>query len=233
MKAVISGATRGIGRAVAEALAAEGYDLALAARSMTDLENLKKDLLGKHPQLEIITRSVDFAKSFEVKMFAETLLNHWGGVDVIVNNVGRYMVGSLTEEPSGALKESLQINLQSAHALTIPFLSGLKERGQGHIFTICSVLSQEPRKEAASYTIAKFALYGLHKVMLEEMRDSGVKVTALLPGSVNTSSWDGIEAPKENFVQPEEVASAIITALKTGPGVVTEEIVIRPLDKRF
>ncbi|MGD1843971.1 MAG: SDR family oxidoreductase [Salibacteraceae bacterium] len=233
MRALITGATRGIGRAVAHALAKEGYDLAITARSLSDLEDLRQELRGIYPHLEIIARSADLMEHYDIDALAQTVVQHWGGVDVLVNNVGAYTLGRLGENEPRELETSLKVNLLSAYKLTLPLLPAFKAQGSGHIFNIGSIVTRQPRVEAANYTIAKFALDGFTKVLAEEMRDHGVKVCSILPGSVNTSSWDGIEAPKETFVQPEDVARSIVAAIHLSSGAWIEELVIRPTDRNF
>lgn len=233
MRALITGATRGIGRAVAHALAKEGYDLALSARSLSDLEDLRQELRGIYPHLEVIARSADLTESYDIDALAKTILLHWGSIDVLVNNVGAYSMGRLGEGDRKAMENSLKTNFFSAYHLTLPLLPTFKEQARGHIFNIGSIVTHEPRVEAATYTIAKFALQGFTKVLAEELRDHGVKVTSILPGSVNTSSWDGIEAPKERFVQPGDVATTLVSALSLSSGAWIEELIIRPTDRNY
>jgi NADP-dependent 3-hydroxy acid dehydrogenase YdfG len=90
-----------------------------------------------------------------------------------------------------------------------------------------------PRSTAATYTISKHALKGFNDVLREEMREYGVKVTAIYPGSINTSSWEGIVAPKELFVQPDDIVNIVKTCLHTSKNANIEEIVIKPLDKKY
>lgn len=231
-RAIISGATRGIGKAVAIALADQGYDLALAARDLAQLENFKA-VLKERTSGEIMTRSVDFASKFETSNFAQAVLHSWGGAEVIVNNVGIYSMGIIDREEEGTLEKMLQLNLQSAYYLTLPFLKGMRQQKNGHVFNICSAVCKTPRVNAPAYTISKQALKAFNDVLREEMRPYGVKVTAVIPGSVNTSSWEGIEAPKEDFVQPEDVAALIMQSLSLSRGALMEEIVINPLDKNY
>ena len=232
-RAIISGATRGVGLAVCKNLAQSNYDLAVAARTKNEIDSLEKDLLDAFPGIEIIAQNRDFSNKEEVIEFTDSILEKWGSVDVIVNNVGSYSQDYISENPKGQLEKSLSVNLLSAYYLTQPFLASMKENKKGHIFTICSVLSKEVRADAASYTIAKHALLGFNKVLCEEMSDHQVKVTAIIPGSINTSSWDDINAPKKEFVQPEDIANAISNALELSSGANLEELVIKPLNRNY
>jgi 3-oxoacyl-[acyl-carrier protein] reductase len=232
MFAVISGASRGIGRALAFALAKEGYNLALGARNMAKLKEVKEEISLQFPSLTVFIKKVDFGIPEQVQKFAKDIKQQ-GTVGIIVNNVGVYTPGTVSTEEDSLLARHMNTNLYSAWFLTRPFLNEMKERGSGHIFNICSVASKTPRANAASYSISKMALYGFHQALCEEMREWGVKVTAIVPGSVNTSSWDGIPAPLESFVQPEDVANAVLNALNTSANAFIDEVVIKPLNKEF
>jgi 3-oxoacyl-[acyl-carrier protein] reductase len=232
MHAIVSGATKGIGKAVSLALAKAGYNLALGARNLVELEALKKEIETDY-QVKVLVKSVDFSSRFEVVNFAETVMNAWGAVTVIVNNVGGYTMGKIDEEEEGTLDKMLKINLWSAYYLTLPFLEGMRKQKTGHIFNICSIVAKQPRKEAPSYTIAKYALKGLSDVLREDMREHQVKVTTIYPGSVSTASWDGIDAPIDTFVQPSDIANAVLTALQFSSGALLEELVVTPLDTNY
>jgi 3-oxoacyl-[acyl-carrier protein] reductase len=230
MVAVISGATKGIGKALAFAFAELGFDLALGARGEEGLEKIKHLLHQKHPNIKTRTFITDFSLKKSIEDFSDSVKKEFESIDVLINNVGMYSEGTVSTEPNGLLEKNMQLNLYSAYYLSRAFIQDFKLKKSGHIFNICSVLSETPRKEASAYTISKFALLGFNKVLAEEMREYHVKVTALLPGSVNTSSWDGIKAPKEQFVQPEDIASAVITAYQTSKNAFIEEITIKPLN---
>jgi short-subunit dehydrogenase len=233
MLAVISGATRGIGRAMAFAFASEGFNLAVGARGEKDLKELKQELEKKFPAISVIAHTVDFSQKEQVKGFVNHIKESGEPVEVIVNNVGIYYEGTVSSEPEDLFERHMSVNLSGAWHLTRGLIGHMMERNRGYVFNICSVVSQHPRKEAASYSVSKMALYGFSKVLSEEMRDYNIKVTAILPGSVNTSSWKGSDAPVNTFVQAEDVANAAIAAYKNSEFAFIEEIVLKPLDKRF
>jgi short-subunit dehydrogenase len=105
----------------------------------------------------------------------------------------------------------------------------MRDAGKGHIFNITSIASREPVPAAGAYTITKFALEGLTKVLREELRKSGVKVTEIIPGSTLTSSWEGTEISAEEFVLPEDIAKVLVTCLSLSSGANIEEVIIRPI----
>jgi short-subunit dehydrogenase len=119
-------------------------------------------------------------------------------------------------------------NLYSAYYTTRGLIASMKTRGQGHVFTLCSIASIKAYPNGGSYAISKFALLGLTKVLREELKPSGIRVTAVLPGATRTSSWDAVALPEERFMKPEDVADAVYGAYSLSPRSVVEEILIRP-----
>lgn len=230
MKAIVSGATKGIGKAITMALAAEGYDLGLGARNLEELDFLRKEIQALYPGIEVITKSVDFSQKHETRNFAETFMHYWGDIDVLINNVGVYEEDDLDTLTEQGFMNQFNVNFFSALRLTQPFVAEFKKRKSGHIINICSVLSKKVRKRAVSYSLSKQALYGYTKILRAELRKYDVKVTAILPGSTNTASWDGLDAPVEEFVQPEDVAQGVMMALQSN-GLV-EEFEIKPVNPK-
>lgn len=231
MKAIITGATKGIGRAVTMALAEAGYDLGLGSRNLQELDYLRREIAALYPNVEVITKSADFSQKHETRNFAETFIHHWGEIDVLINNVGSYEEDTLDTFSESKLEDLMNINFYSAIRMTQPFIPEFKKRGGGHIINICSVLSKKVRKNAVSYTISKHALYTYTKLLRKDLRKFNIKVTAILPGSTNTSSWDGLDAPIEDFVQPDDVANGIMMALNSN-GMV-EEVEIKPINPKL
>lgn len=231
MIAVISGATRGVGRALAFMLAQEGYDLALSSRNFSDLEQLKLELEASF-STTVFIHQADLSIKEEALNFSTTIIEKFNKIDVLINNIGKYNIGKITDSNSD-LELMLNTNLNSAYYISKHIAANMGNNNSGHIFNICSVLSFVPRVEAATYTISKHALKGFNDVLREEMREYNVKVTAIYPGSINTSSWEGIIAPKEKFVQPDDIAKIIKTCLAISKNANIEEIVINPLDKNY
>src|SRR5699024_2239447 len=151
--------------------------------------------------------------------------------EVLGNNVGVYKRIALFDEEPNTLQDHMQVNLNGPHFLSSYFGKTMLKAGKGHIFNITSIASREPVAAAAAYTITKYALAGLTKVLREELRDSGVKVTEIIPGSTLTSSWEGTTIPAEEFVLPEDIAKVIINCLSLSSGANIEEVIVRPTKK--
>ncbi len=134
----------------------------------------------------------------------------------------------MTEEEDVALESLINANVYSAYHTTRGLIARMKSEKRGHIFTMCSIASIIAYPNGGSYAISKFALLGFTKVLREELKDSGIRVTAVLPGATRTSSWEGTNLPDERFMKPEDVADAVFGAYSLSPQSVVEEILIRP-----
>ncbi len=226
MKVIITGATKGIGRAIAEAFANEGADLAICARTAADLDAFKTDFNTKFPNIEVFTQSVDMSDKAAVLQFAADVKSKWGQIDVLVNNAGLFIPGEVTKEEDGSLEKMIETNLYSAYYLTRAILPAMTAKG--HIFNMCSVASVIAYPNGGSYSISKFALLGFSKVLREELKEQGIKVTAILPGATWSASWAGVDLPESRLMQATDIANSVVGAWKMGPSAVVEEIIIRP-----
>jgi short-subunit dehydrogenase len=149
-------------------------------------------------------------------------------IDILVNNAGYFIPGQIHNEPEGTLESMINIHVYSAYYLTRQLISSMIENKDGYIFNMCSVASIMAYPNGGSYSIAKFALYGMTKVLREEMKPHGIRVTAILPGATLTASWEGVDLPAERFMKPEDVANAVYGAYHMSRQSVVEEIIIRP-----
>jgi NADP-dependent 3-hydroxy acid dehydrogenase YdfG len=228
MKAVITGATKGIGRAIAENLAAAGYDLAVCARNAADLEAMKADFAKKFPKIAILTQVTDVRDKNQVIAFATKITNCWSVIDILVNNAGVFTPGNIHQEPDGLFEQLMETNLYSAYYLTRALIPLMLKQKRGHIFNMCSIASLKAYPNGGSYTISKFALLGFSKVLREELQTKGIKVTAILPGATWTDSWAGVTLPESRLMQAQDIAKALLAATQLSPSAVIEEIVMRP-----
>ena len=227
-KAIITGATKGIGRAIAEILATEGYDLAVCSRHEADLEAMKTDFNDRFSDVKIIAKIADMSVKSEVLDFAQFVKNEWNRVDVLVNNAGTFIPGAIHTEGEDALEMMMATNLYSAYHLTRAVLPMMMPLKKGYIFNMCSVASEKAYPNGGSYSISKFALLGFSKNLREEMKPLGIKVTSILPGATWSDSWAGFEAPEERLMQARDIAEAVVSALRMSAAAVVEEIILRP-----
>lgn len=226
--ALITAATKGIGRAVSIAFAKQGINLSICSRNEEDLLNFRDELLQIDPSITVVTRVTDCSNRDELKNFAEFTEKKLGFVDIIVNNVGMYKHVSILNDSEDSFRKQIDTNLLPAYELYRFFGKRMVSVGKGHIFNICSVAAINPIAEAGMYSVTKYALLGLNKVMRLEMQGHGVKVTAVIPGSTLTDSWKGVEVDKNTMVLPEDVASAIVNILNMSVGANVDEVIIKP-----
>lgn len=228
--ALITAATKGIGRAIAIALAKEGVNVAVCARGEKDLADLKAELNSINPNIKIFTAATDVSIKAQILKFAADAEKELGAINIIVNNAGIYEPYSILDDGEDVFQKSINTNLAPAYELYRYFGKKMISAGEGHIFNICSVASLNPVVSAGTYSVTKFALLGLTKVMRLELQAHNVKVTAVIPGSTLTSSWDGVEVDKNAMVMPEDIASSLINIYKMSPGANVDEIIIKPVN---
>jgi short-subunit dehydrogenase len=228
MNAVITGASRGIGKAIAQVFATHGYDLYLCSRSEKNLLETVEELKTEFPNTNIYAQAFDLGKKQQAQLFGEWITGNAATIDVLVNNVGTFVQGNISDEPDGALEQMLEVNLYSAYHTTRAVLPKMKAEKAGHIFTICSIASLHAYPNGGAYSISKYALLGFTKNLREELKPLGIKVTAVIPGAVYTDSWKGSGVPESRIMEAEDIASMIYSATRLSPQATVEEIVIRP-----
>ncbi|MXV50829.1 SDR family NAD(P)-dependent oxidoreductase [Pedobacter sp. HMF7647] len=229
MNAIITGATKGIGKAIALKLAAAGYNLAVCSRNQNELDQLVGELQQINHTIRLAGLETDCSNKVELQRFANFVQQHFGKVDVLINNAGMFIPASVLDEDDETLSLQLNLNLLAPHFLCRFFGKEMKKNQSGHIINIGSVAAIKPFPGAGSYSVTKYALLGLTNVLRQELMNHNVKVTSILPGSTLTESWGGIELPAYRFVQPEDVASAVLGCLQMSYGCNVDEILIRPV----
>ena len=228
MNTIITGASKGIGRALAEKFASEGHNLAICARNEENLKSLKKELESKYSGIRVLIKSTDISKKKDVLAFADATLKMFGSIDVLINNGGIFLSGSTCDESEGTLEKLIETNLYSAYHLTraiVPFMAASEKP---HIFNMCSIASQTAYPNGGSYSISKFALLGFTKVLRQELLDKGIRVTAILPGATWSDSWAGVDLPQERLMDAADIADTIWAAYALKKSAVVEEVIIRP-----
>ena len=228
MNTIITGASKGIGRALAEKFASEGHNLAICARNEENLKSLKKELETKYNGIQVLIKSTDISKRKDVLAFAEAALKMFGSIDVLINNGGIFLSGSTCEENEGTLEKLIETNLYSAYHLTRAIVPFMTSSSKPHIFNMCSIASQTAYPNGGSYSISKFALLGFTKVLRQELLDKGIRVTAVLPGATWSDSWAGVDLPQERLMDAADIADTIWAAYSLKKSAVVEEVIIRP-----
>lgn len=224
---LITGASQGIGAATAEAFAAlPGTRLALVSRNAEKLARVA-DACRAHGA-EAIVFPCDLTDDDAVVRMAADVQARMGVPDVLLNNAGAFTPAPLLETSPAAFRQQVDANLTSAFLVTHAFLPAMLARGTGHLFFMGSVASIRAYPGSVAYCASKHGLLGLARVVREETREAGLRVTTLLPGSTRTPSWDGTDEPDERFMAPEDVARAVLSAYEMSARTVVEEILLRP-----
>ena len=224
---VVTGASQGIGQAIAEAFAQEPEArLALVARSQDKLDAVAVQCRARGA--EAVVFPCDVTDDAAVHRTAAAILARWGAPDVLVNNAGFFQPGAVRETTAELFRRQVAVNLTSAFVVTQAFLEAMVARGRGHLFYMASVASIRAYEGAAGYCAAKHGLLGLARVVREETKALGLRVTTLLPGATLTPSWDGVDLPEERFMPPVDIARALVDIYHLSDRTVVEEILLRP-----
>ncbi|TVR77121.1 MAG: SDR family oxidoreductase [Chitinophagaceae bacterium] len=228
MNILISGSSRGIGRAIAEYFALKGFNIMICSRDESKLEEAKTRLINLNNSVNVLTFQCDLSKKNEVEDLVDFIKVQWKEVNVFVNNAGKYLEKELFEESDDEFENLLKVNLHSAYFLTKKILPLIPENRKSHIFNMASVAGIEAKKNCGAYSISKFALVGFSKVLREHLKLKGIRVTTLIPGAVMTDSWKGIDIVKERIMEAEDIAANIYNIYTLSEKTVVEEIVYRP-----
>jgi len=228
MNIFITGASRGLGRAIAEKFASEGHQLYLSARNKQLLETAADEIKRKWPAVKVKFQGADISEKEEALQLGDWLLQQKINIDVVVNNAGSFIPGSVHNEPDGALEKMVAVNLYSAYHLTRKILPAMINQGSGHIFNVCSIASLKAYENGGAYSISKFALLGFTRNLREEMKEHNIKVTAILPGAAYTDSWAASGINPQRIMEATDIAELVYSATQLSPQACVEEIIVRP-----
>lgn len=227
-KAVITGATKGIGRAIAEKFCRQGYDLAVCSRHEQDLVLLKTELESHYPGREVWIHPCDVTKQEEIITWCDRLKAHWDRFEILFNNAGTFLPGTVLTEPEESLMLQMQTNVFSAYYFTRLLYPMLKKNERGHIFNLCSIASKKAYASGRAYAMSKFAIYGFSQCLREELKPTSIKVTSVLPGATWSGSWEGSSFGPNDMIQANDIAELVWTCSQLSKQAVVEEILIRP-----
>lgn len=227
MNILITGGSKGIGKAIAEKFAANGYTIFICARNESELSSTANEI-EKSTGGKVYYKSCDVSKKSELKDLAAWVLNTVSSVDILVNNAGSFVPGRVHEEEDGTVEFLMETNLYSAYYLSKYILPSMMEKKRGHIFNISSIASLKAYEAGGSYSITKYALNGLSVNLRDELKKFGIKVTSVMPGAVYTDSWASSGLPESRFITANDIAEMIFTTANLSPQACVEEIVIRP-----
>jgi short-subunit dehydrogenase len=224
---LVTGASKGIGNAIAKIFAANGKSLFLSSRSEVALYKAMEDLQTNYPSVSIKAKAFDLSDKKQAKELGNWCLRY-AVPEIVVNNAGLFEPGSVHNEPEGLLENQLAINLYSAYHLTRTLLPKMMERRSGHIFNMCSIASLHAYHNGGAYSISKYAMHGFSKNLREEMKPHNIKVTAIHPGAVLTDSWGDYDNSSKRIMEADDIAKMVFAASQLSPAACVEDIVMRP-----
>lgn len=227
-RALITGASSGIGKATALAFAKAGIDIALVGRSQNNLEFVSK--AAHEFGVEAKAFCVDLAEVAEVKAKIQAIAHEFGNIDILINNAGIGYTGNLNDTPLEDWQQVINVNLTSVFQCMMGILPGMRQQGQGTIINIASIAAKQAFAGWGAYCVSKAGLLSLSQTLAKEERANGIRVMAICPGSVNTEIWD-TPTVKANFdrsqmLTPEIVAQTILHTVLLPQQAVIEELTI-------
>jgi short-subunit dehydrogenase len=224
--AVVTGASQGIGYAIATELASLGYSLGLIARTKADIEKTSRDIQKKYPDVKVIYSAFDIVDGAKADNFIRRVCTELGSISVLINNAGYYRSGT-SSVPMDEVQRLIDVNFFAAVRFVQAVLPSMKKLGRGYIFNIASLAGVETFAEVGSYSGSKFALVGYSKSLSQELAQLGIKVTVLCPSWVNTKNSKDAPMKPEQMIQVEDIALTVRYLLSLGSSALVREIIIR------
>jgi NAD(P)-dependent dehydrogenase (short-subunit alcohol dehydrogenase family) len=227
MSAIVTGATRGIGRAIVEALAAEDCNLVCVARTAAEVEKTVDELVaGGAPAIGVVA---DVAREYDVKKAVAKALDEFQRIDILVNNAGIGFYAPIVQTSLADWEKIVSVNLTGAFLFAREVMNHMTGRdGRGDIVNICSGAGRNGIANMGAYCASKFGLRGLTETLEVEGRPHDVRVSIVYPGSVDTGFGGGAVTDSGWKAQPEDVAEAVIAQLKASDRAWFSEITVRP-----
>lgn len=224
--ALVTGAGRGIGKAISESLAAEGATVVLASRTKSELESLGRAIEAKGGKAAVSV--VDVTDDRQVARLFETIDREFGRLDILVNNAGRGFFAPVRELPVQELDSMWNLNLRAVFVCTQHAVRRMEKQESGIIVQISSLAGKNAFVGGSGYAATKWALIGFSRSLMLEVRKHNIRVVTVCPGSVDTSFSPHVHENSDKILSPEDVADAVLAAVLISPRAMVSEIDIRP-----
>ena len=218
--AVVTGGTKGIGRAIAEALLEHGARVVIGARTASEVEQASRELGEDVRGTVCDVRSAD-----DCRTLIDTAVTEFGGLDILVNNAGVGIFKSVEELSVEEWDQVQETNVSGVFYCSHAAIPHLKERGGGWIINIGSLAGKNPFPEGAAYNASKFGLIGFSEALMQEVRHDGIRVSYVMPGSVATGGFSGDGDWK---IQPEDIGKIVLDLLATPDRTLPSRVEVRP-----
>jgi 3-oxoacyl-[acyl-carrier protein] reductase len=226
--AIVTGGSRGIGRGVAEALLGEGWKVRFCSRSSRSVEEAQRELRARFGDA-VAGRAVDVRDQEAVDRFVEETLREEGRIDCLVNNAGLGTFGAVDELTGEQWREVIETNLSGSFYFLHAVAPVMKRQGEGWIFNIASLAGKNPFAGGGAYNASKFGLIGLSEAAMLDLRPHGVRVAAILPGSVDTGfSHRSDRQDRSWMLKPADIAAMVLHLLSYPPNALPSLVEMRP-----
>jgi NADP-dependent 3-hydroxy acid dehydrogenase YdfG len=229
-RALITGASSGIGKATALAFAKAGIDVALVSRSFDKLAAVAE--AAQHQGVEAKAYVVDLANVGEVQSNLQDIAQDFGSIDILINNAGMAYTANLSDTPLTDWQRVIDLNLTSVFQCILGILPMMRERRTGTIINVVSIAGKQAFPNWGAYCVSKAGLMALSQTLAQEERQHGIRVTAICPGSVNTELWDtptvNANFDRSNMLTPEIVAQSILHTVMLPQQAVIDELTLMP-----
>lgn len=229
-RALITGASSGIGKATALAFAKAGIDVALVSRSLEKLEAVAN--AATHVGVTAKAYALDLAEVGQVQAKMSEIIADFGDIDILVNNAGIAYTGMLQDTPLSDWQRVIDLNLTSVFQTSMAVLPGMRDRKSGTIINVVSIAGKQAFANWGAYCVSKAGLLAFSQTLAQEERLHGIRVTALCPGSVNTELWDtdtvNADFDRSQMLTPEIVATTILHATLLPSSAVIDELTVMP-----
>lgn len=229
-RALITGASSGIGKATALAFAKAGIDVALVSRSAEKLEAVAA--ASRHAEVTAKAYTVDLACVALVQEKMQAIASDFGDIDILVNNAGMAYTANLSETPLSDWQQVIDLNLTSVFQCTMGILPSMRDRRTGTIINVASIAGKQPFAGWGAYSVSKAALIAFSQTLAQEERAHGIRVTAICPGAVNTELWDTetvrVSLDRSNMLTPQIVAESILYTALLPQQAVVDELTLMP-----
>jgi 3-oxoacyl-[acyl-carrier protein] reductase len=225
--AIITGAGKGLGKAMSEALAAEGVNLGLIGRTTADLEQLHAELTGLHPDIKVAYATADIGNYAAVKSAVESITATLNTVDILINNAGVLKFGGILELPVEEWEHVFQVNVLGTYYMVHEVLPYILKQGQGDIINIASTAGLKGAAKMSAYGASKAAVINLTESLMQEVRKSNVRVTTFNPSTIATDmtlNANFTDGNAEKVLQPEDLAFLVVNNLKLPQRAFVKEI---------
>lgn len=224
---IVTGAGRGIGKAIALLLARSGSRVALAARSEGELHAVREEIHGQGGEAMVVP--TDLTKDAEIRWLVDETLARWKSVDYLINNAGWGRTAPVTKARVEDWDRTFQVNLRAPMVLSQMVLPAMVAKGEGAIINIGSISGKTGQANTAAYCASKFGLIGFTESLYEEVREYGIKVAVILPGFVDTPLIPPTRrVDRSKMIRPEDIAQAVLFVLTSSPVSCPVEIIVRP-----